>query len=174
MGDKEVEMLKQFTQEMGGAPAGNTFGVNELIVQFQQMAQYLSQLEQGIVGLSQEAHAQHLSNQMLVKLLIEKGVCTEGEVQLKWKAEVQEPLRKAAEKLKEKMEEMSKAAEEQAKDEQLKKDILHSVPSASKVTIETVETTPMDIENLSKEGQEVFKKVIDTMANPEEEVKDGE
>jgi len=90
--------------------------VGKVLKQMEGIVGYLQHLESGVMALSREVQAQGLGMQMILKILIDKGVCTEEEVKSYHKEHVFEPLKKAAEEMQAKMKKAEEEAEKQIKE----------------------------------------------------------
>jgi len=108
MGEREVNMLKETVAQMTGAMPPQA---QETLLQLQRLTQYLNHLEEGIVNMNSiiqvlgfEADYCRRSIQMVYRLLIDKGIATDEEIQERHMKEVAEPIEKAQKDVKEKVE----------------------------------------------------------------------
>jgi hypothetical protein len=92
-----------------GAPIG------KILAQLQHVTGYLKHLEEGIIGLSAGLQRTALVNDMILRLLVDKEIFTKEEVEAKYKTEVYEPIMKANEDLRQRIEDATskKPQEEQ-------------------------------------------------------------
>lgn len=104
--------MDQLIQIAGGqTPQDNPVGnLAKLVKQMKNITGYLHHLESGVVAMSHELQAQGLGLQMLMRILIEKGHCTEEEIKKYHNTYVFEPMQKMAKEMQDKMAEAEKVA----------------------------------------------------------------
>jgi len=100
-----------------------------VIKQMQNLTGYFKHLENGIISMSHELQAQGLGLQMFMRILIDKGICTEEEIKRYHTKYVGEPMKAAAEAMQAKME----AAEKEMKKQANEKKIIQPVTSTDDV-----------------------------------------
>ena len=153
-----VDILKGMAQN----PVGD---VSKLLKQMQGIVGYLQHIENGVMTLSHEVQAQSLVLQMILKILVDKNICTTEEVEEYHTAHVFKPLKAAAEELKAKMEAAEKEAKKQIEAEEAKSNII--IPGktepkyrdASKVAvsdIEEVTATTKEVSNIVSSDEVVL------------------
>ena len=85
--------------------------IGELVEQLQELGEYLAHIEHGLMSISREVQVAGLSVQMTYRLLIDKGVCTEEEIQQYHSEHVFKPMKEAAEKLQQQIQAAQQAQE---------------------------------------------------------------
>jgi hypothetical protein len=108
MSDKD-ELLKVLQNLSGGiAPDQQSVSVGKIAAQLQHITGYLHHLEQGIVHMAAEVQRSSLISQLIVNLLISKGLVTPEEFQQMYTDQVFLPMKKTNEAFQEKMQQVQK------------------------------------------------------------------
>jgi len=108
MGEEHVRMLHDFVKE--ATPEGNESGkpLQQLMAQMQNLMKYMGQMEQGLSMMGTEISVSRAQINMLMRILVEKDIMTEEEINEKYEKEVAIPIKKQFEEMKKKMEEQEK------------------------------------------------------------------
>ena len=96
MDTKDIDRLILGTNQ-GPSPIN---GITKLVQQMEHISGYLQHLEQGLISMSHEVQAQGLGFQMTMRILIEKGLCTEEEIKQYHNTYVFKPMKESIEQMK--------------------------------------------------------------------------
>lgn len=106
MNTKDMERLIQ-NAEQTPSPLE---GIAKLFEQMKYITGHLQHLQQGLVGMSHETQAQGLGLQMLMKILVDKKICTKEELQQYHTTHVFQPMKEIMDEIQKQIEETQETA----------------------------------------------------------------
>jgi predicted transcriptional regulator len=101
-------MTENLIQIPGSQNNNPLMALGAVLKQMEHLAGYLQHLEYGVMSLANELQTEALTTRMVLKILVEKNICTEEEVQGYYIENVEKPIKNM-------MEEIKKNAQEQEK-----------------------------------------------------------
>jgi len=137
-------------------PQANPFA--QLMQQMQVLTNYMKQLEQGLIGLSQESHAQSLGFRMILNMFVDKGLFTTEEIDVLHKKHVQDPIVKHLEELQKKMDEAQQQQQKIVTQAEENTSAVQEVPVAPPAPVaEEKEEDPKEKVTLASEQNNVIR-----------------
>jgi hypothetical protein len=109
MDPKDIERILKTAENQPGSPLAGIAGVYK---QMQTFSVYLHHLETGLVHMAQDLQALGFGAQMVLKILVDKEILTEEELEKLYVAQVLNPMEKAVKEMEAKAQEANEKIQE--------------------------------------------------------------